>query len=80
MQLAELARCAGGLSSPLAGAISSPVHVHDHSWGAKSALRAIKLRQIGLNRVVSVSFVSDAFYGCYFPPVARQNWHQALSI
>lgn len=62
----------------VAGALTLPVHVHDHPRGAKSALGAVEFGEICLNRVISISLVSDSFHSCDFPSVASKYRHKAL--
>lgn len=55
-----------------------PVHVHDPSWGAISALGAVKLGQSSLDDVVTNCSIADSFHCGDFPPVARKDGDETL--
>lgn len=55
-----------------------PVHAHDPSWGAISALGAVKLGQSSLDDVVTNCSIADSFHCGDFPPVARKDGDETL--
>lgn len=53
--------------------IYPPVHIHDHSWCAESALGARVVHNFLLNLIIPFSTIPQKFNCINFPPVATQD-------